>query len=237
MGRLGITTPGVSRPPTSSREGAGHLWSSAVHEVIFQRQQEDVEMPSSARTPQYLDLNLEKDFLKHRSQQVPAVFTGPLFTPSMANAVYEVFMPSIPPRTPFSTGDSQVPSTSTQPGGEPNLSTLQEVGTFGVPEKPTMEEFTPSTSETGQPVSDSDSDKTEESSPKKDQTPPLLQIELPTWSLWKHDSRAAAGKSRDGATPSKMRKEKELEDAETAASTEFYRRLYRQPGSSCTIRI
>ena len=31
LGSLGITAPGEGNPPTSSREGAGHLWSSAMH--------------------------------------------------------------------------------------------------------------------------------------------------------------------------------------------------------------
>ena len=47
-GRLGITTPGESKPPTSSREGAGCLWSSAMHEVILQVEQREVETPGSA---------------------------------------------------------------------------------------------------------------------------------------------------------------------------------------------
>ena len=35
LGRLGIAMPGESKPPTSSREGTGHLWSSAVHEAVL----------------------------------------------------------------------------------------------------------------------------------------------------------------------------------------------------------
>ena len=64
LGRLGIAAPGESRPPTSSREGAGHLWSSAVHEATLQIEQREVETPGSARLPQYLDLHYEKDFLE-----------------------------------------------------------------------------------------------------------------------------------------------------------------------------
>ena len=30
LGRLGIAAPGESKPPTLSREGAGHLWASAI---------------------------------------------------------------------------------------------------------------------------------------------------------------------------------------------------------------
>ena len=64
LGRLGIIAPGESKPPTSSREGAGHLWSSAVHEVVLQMGQREVETPGSAELPQCLDLHYEEDFPK-----------------------------------------------------------------------------------------------------------------------------------------------------------------------------
>ena len=64
LGRLGIAAPGESKPPTSSREGASHLWSSAVHEVVLQMEQREVETPGSAGLPQCLDLCYEEDFLE-----------------------------------------------------------------------------------------------------------------------------------------------------------------------------
>ena len=36
LGSLGIAAPGEDDPPTSSQEGAGCLWSSAMHEAISQ---------------------------------------------------------------------------------------------------------------------------------------------------------------------------------------------------------
>ena len=86
LGRLGIAAPGESKPPTSSPEGAGRLWSSAVRKVILQIEQREVETPGSAGVPQCLDLHYEEDFLEKRSHQVPAVFLDPLFVPSMALA-------------------------------------------------------------------------------------------------------------------------------------------------------
>ena len=86
MGRLGIVAPGESKPPTSSLEGAGHLWSSAMHEAALQMEQREVETPGSAGLPQCLDLHYEEDFLEKQSHQVPAVFSDLLFIPSMANA-------------------------------------------------------------------------------------------------------------------------------------------------------
>ena len=36
LGSLGIAAPGEGNPPSSCREGAGHTWSSAMHEAISQ---------------------------------------------------------------------------------------------------------------------------------------------------------------------------------------------------------
>ena len=64
LGRLGIAASGESKPPTSSREGAGQLWSSALCEAILQIEQREVETPGSVGFPQCLDLHYEEDFLK-----------------------------------------------------------------------------------------------------------------------------------------------------------------------------
>ena len=98
LGRLGIAAPGESKPPTSSREGAGHLWSSAMHEAISQIEQREVETPGTARLPQCLDLHYEEDFLEKQSHQVPVVFSDLLFVPNMANMVYKVFKPPVVPK-------------------------------------------------------------------------------------------------------------------------------------------
>ena len=144
LGRLGIVAPGESRPPTSSREGAGRLWSSAMGEAILQMEQREVETPGSAGLPQCLDLHYEEDFLEKRSHQVPVVFLDPLFIPSMANAVYKAFKPPVLPKTFPSASGCQVPSVSSQPedgGPEPEKSE---------PEKSEPKESAPSTSKTSQ---------------------------------------------------------------------------------------
>ena len=141
LGRLGIAAPGESKPPTSSREGAGHLWSSAVHEAILQIEQREVETPGSVRLPQCLDLHYEEDFLEKQSHQVPAVFSDPLFIPSMANAVYKAFKPPVVPKALPSTSSHKVPSVSSQPeDGGPKPEVLE------------LKESTPSTSKTSQRV-------------------------------------------------------------------------------------
>ena len=167
LGRLGIAAPGESKPPTSSREGAGHLWSSAMHEVILQMEQREVETPGSAGLPQCLDLHYGEDFLEKQSHQVPAVFSDPLFIPSMANVMYKAFKPPVLPKASPSTSGCKVPSISSQPeDGGPK------------PEKSEPKESAPSTSKTSQQVqeqvteaSNTDSDKTDELTSEKEPPP------------------------------------------------------------------
>ena len=214
LGRLGIVAPGESKPPTSSREGAGRLWSSAVHEAVLQMEQREVEMPGSAGLPQCLDLHYEEDFLEKRSHQLPAVFSDPLFIPSMANAVYKTFKPPVLPKASPFTGGCKVPSASSQPeDGGPE------------PEKSKPEESAPSTSKTSQQAqeqvteaSDTDSDKADELTPEKEPPPRDLKVKI-THRLRKRGSKAMTGSSKDGATPSMVRKELEADDAETTALT------------------
>ena len=128
LGSLGIAAPGEGNPPTLSREGAGRLWSS-VCEAILQIEQKEVETPGTAGLPQCLDLHYEEDFLKKLSHQIPAIFSDPLFIPSMANAVYKVVKPPVVPKTFPSTSGHKVPSISSQPeddGPKPEVSEPKE---------------------------------------------------------------------------------------------------------------
>ena len=185
-------------------------------EAVLQMEQREVETPGSAGLPQCLDLHYEGDFLEKRSHQVPAFFSDPLFIPSMANAVYKALKPPVLRKASPFTGGCKVPSASSQPddgGPEPEKSE---------PERSEPEESAPSTSKTSQQVqeqvteaSDTDSDKADELTPEKEPPPPDLKVKI-TCRLRKHGHRAMAGSSKDGATPSKVRKELE---AETTAST------------------
>ena len=174
LGRLGIAIPGESKPPTSSRKGAGCLWSSAICEAVLQREHREVETPGTAGLPQCLDLHYEEDFLKKWSHQVPAVFSDPLFIPSMANAVYEAFKPLVLPKASPFTGGCRAPSTSGQPedgGPEPEKPEPEK------PEPVRSEPGTsaPSTSRTSQQVqepvteaSDTNLNKTGEPTPEQE---------------------------------------------------------------------
>ena len=196
LGRLGIAVPGESKPPTSSREGAGCLWPSAVHEAISQLEQREVETPGSAGLPQCLDLHYEEDFLEKRSHQVPAVFSDPLFIPSMANVVYKIVKPPVVPKALPSASSHKVPSISSQPeddGPKPEVSELKESA--------------PSTSKTSQQfqervteASNTDLDKADEPTPEEEQPPRGLKVKI-SHKLRKCSSKATKSSSKDDATP------------------------------------
>ena len=183
-----------------------------MREAISQIEQREVETPGAAGLPQCLDLHYEEDFLKKRSHQVPAIFSELLFIPSMANVVYKVVKPPVVPKALPSTSSCKVPYISSQDGGPK-------------PEVLEPKESTPSTSQTSQQVqervtkaSNTDSDKADEPTPEEEQPPRDLKVKIPH-KLRKHGSKAVMSSSKDGATPSKVQKELEADDAGTAAST------------------
>ena len=190
-----------------------------MHEAVLQMEQREVETPGSARLPQCLDLHYEEDFFEQRSHQVPTAFLDPLFIPSMANAMYKAFKPPVLPKASPFTGGCKVPSASSQPeegGPEPEKSKL---------ERSEPEASAPSTSKTSQQVqeqvteaSDTNLDKTGELTPEKEPPPQDLKVKV-IHRLRKCGSKAMTGSSKDGATPSKVRKELEAGDAETTALT------------------
>ena len=214
LGRLGIAAPGEGNPPTSNREGAGCLWSSAVHEAISQIEQRKVETPGMAGLPQCLDLHYEEDFLKKRSHQIPAVFSDPLFIPSMANAMYKVVKPPVVPKMFPSASGRKVLSVSSQPedgGPEPEVSEQKESApSTPKPSQQVQEQVTE--------ASNTDSDKAEEPTPEEEQPPQGLKVKIPL-RLMKRGSKAVTSSSKDGATPSKVQKELEADEAETTALT------------------
>ena len=129
LGSLGIAAPGEGNPPTSSREGAGRLWSSAMHEAISRIEQKEVEAPGAVGLPQSLDLHYKEDFLEKQRHQIPPVFSNPLFIPNMAKVVYKVVKPPVVLKALPSTSSREVPSAPNQPedgGPELEVSELKE---------------------------------------------------------------------------------------------------------------
>ena len=214
LGSLGIAAPGEGNPPMSSWEGASHTWSTAVHEAISWIEQKEVEAPGAVGLPQCLDLRYEEDFLKKQRHQVPPIFLDPLFIPNMAKVVFKVVKSPVVLKALPSTSSHEVPTAPNQPeDSRPEL----EVS------KP--KESTPSTSQPCQQVqeqiseaSNMDLDKADEPTPEEEQPPRSLKVKLPL-RLLKHSNKAMTSSSKDGATPSKVRKELEADEAEATALT------------------
>ena len=164
--------------------------------------------------PQCLDLRYKEDFLKTRRHQIPPIFSDPLFIPNMAKAMFKVVKPPVVMKALPSANSREVLSVLNQPeddGPEPEVS------------KP--KESAPSTSQPCQQVqeqiseaSNTDSDKADEPTPEEEQPPRSLKVKLPL-KLLKHGNKAMTSSSKDGATPSKVWKESEADEAEATAST------------------
>ena len=214
LGSLGIAATGEGDPPTSSQEGASHAWYSAMHEAISWIEQKEVEVPGAVGLPQCLDLRYKEDFLEKRRHQIPPIFSDPLFITNMAKAVFKVVKPPLVLKALLSTSSHEVPTAPNQPeDGGPEL----EVS------KP--KESAPSTSQPCQQVqeqiseaSNTDSDKADEPTPEEEQPPQSLKVKLPL-KLLKRGNKATTSSSKDGATPSKVRKESEADEAEATALT------------------
>ena len=123
---LGIAASGEGNPPTSSCEGAGHAWSTAMCEAISWLEQMEVEAPGAVGLPQGLDLCYEEDFLKKRRNQIPPIFLDPLFIPNMAKAVFKVAKPPVVLKALPSASSCRVLSAPNQPEeGGPELEVLK----------------------------------------------------------------------------------------------------------------
>ena len=214
LGSLGIASPGESNPPSSSQEGAGHTWSSAIHEAISRIEQKEVEAPGAVGLPQSLDLRYEEDFLKRQRREIPPIFSNQLFIPHMAKAVFNVVKPPMVLKVLPSANSHGVPSAPNQPGdGRPELEVSE------------MKESAPSTSQLCQQVqeqiseaSNTDSDKAEEPIPEEEPPHRSLNVRLPL-KLLKRYHKATTTSSKDGATPSKVQKESEAIEAEATTLT------------------
>ena len=122
LGSLGIAAPREGNSPSSSWEGAGHAWSSAMCEAILWIEQKEVEAPGAVGLPQSLDLHYEEDFLEKQRHQIPPIFSDLLFIPHMAEVVFKVVKPPVVLKALPSANSREVPSAPNQPeDGGPKL--------------------------------------------------------------------------------------------------------------------
>ena len=209
-----MAAPGEGNPPASSREGAGPTWSTAMCEAISQIEQKEVEAPETVGLPPNLDLRYEEGFLKKQRHLIPPIFSDPLFIPKMAKAVFRVAKSLVVSKALPSARSHEVSSAPPQPGG-------------GGPEQQVLklEEPVPSTSQSTLQVqeqiskaSNTDSDGADKPPPEREPPRRSLKVRL-LLKLLKHGHQATASGSKDGVTPSKVRKETEANEAKVGTLT------------------
>ena len=165
LGSLGIAASGEGNPPTSSREGVGHAWSTAVREAISWIEQKEVEVPGAVGLPQGLDLRYEEDFLKKRRHQIPPIFSDLLFIPHMAKAVFKVVKPPVVLKALPSAHSCKVPSAPNQSeDGGPELEVSEPKESASSTSQPSQQ-----VQEQISEASNTDSDKADEPTPEEEQ--------------------------------------------------------------------
>ena len=211
LGSLGMAAPGEGNPPTSSHEGAGCTWSTAVYEAISRIEQKEVEAPEAVGLPLNLDLRYEEGFLERQRHLIPPVFWDPLFIPKLAKAVFRVAKPPVVLKALPSARSCEVSSAPPQPGGggpkEQALKSEEPV--------PSTSQSTPQVQEQISEASNTDSDGAGEPPPEREPPRRSLKVRLPL-KLLKRGHQTMVSGSKDGVTPSKVRKETEAEEAEEA---------------------
>ena len=211
---LGMSAPGEGNPPISSREGAGHAWSTAMHGAISRIEQKEVEAPEAVGLPPNLDLQYKESFLEKQRHLIPLVFLDPLFIPKMAKAVFRVAKPLVVSKALPSACSRKVSSAPPQPGGGGRK---QQVLKSEEP-VPSTSQSAPEVQEQISEASNTDSDGADESPPERELPHRTLKVRLPL-KLLKRGHQATASGSKDGVTPSKVHKEPEAEEAKVGTPT------------------
>ena len=203
-----MAAPGESNPPVSSREGAGRAWSAAVHRAISQTEQKEVEAPKVVGLPPNLDLQYKESLLDKQRHLLPPIFSDLLFLPNVAKVVFRVAKPLVVSQALPAARSHEVSSTPPQPGGGgPKQQVLKSEESV-----PSTSQSTPEVQEQISEASSTDSDGADEPPPEKESPHRSLKVRLPL-KLLKRGHQATANGSKDGVTPSKVRKEPEADEA------------------------
>ena len=215
LGSLGMAAPGEGNPPVSSREGAGRAWSTAMHGAISQTKQKEVEAPEAVGLPPNLDLQYKESFLEKQRHLIPPIFSDPLFIPKVAKAVFSVANPLVVSTALPAAHSCEVSSAPPQPGGGgPKQQVLKSKEPI-----PSTSQSTPAVQEQISEASSTNSDGADEPPLEKELPRRTLKVRLPL-KLLKHGHQATASGSKDGVTPSKVRKEPEADEARVGTPTE-----------------
>ena len=132
----------------------------------------------------------------------------------MAKAMFKVVKPPVVLKALPSTSGHEVSTAPNQPeddGPKPEVSKQKESAPSTLQPCQQVQEHISEASNT-------DSDKADEPTPEEEQPPRSLKVKL-SLKLLKCGNKATTSSSKDGATPSKVQKESEVNEAEATAST------------------
>ena len=203
-----MAAPGEGNPPFSSLEGTGRTWSTAVRGAISRTKQKEVEAPEAVGLPPNLDLQYKESLLDQQRHLIPPIFSDPIFLPNVAKAVFRVAKPLVGSKALPAAHSREVSSTPPQPrGGGPEQQVLKSEESV-----PSTSQSTPEVQEQISEASGTDSDRTNGPPAGKELPRQSLKVKLPL-KLLKHGHQTTASSSKDGVTPSKVRKEPEADEA------------------------
>ena len=207
LGSLGLAAPGEGNPPFSSLEGTGRAWSTAMHGAISRTEQKEVEAPEVVGLPPNLHLQYKESLLDKQRHLIPPIFSDPIFLPNVAKAAFRVAKPLVGSKALPAARSREVSSTPPQPrGSEPEQQVLKSKESI-----PSTSQSTPEVQEQISEASGTDSDGTNEPPEGKDLPCRSLKVKFPL-KLLKRGHQTTASSSKDGVTPSKVRKEPEADE-------------------------
>ena len=214
LGSLGIAAAGESNLPSSSHEGTGHAWSTAVGMAISRIEQKEVKVLETAKLPHSLDPVSQEDLRERRWDLLPPPLADPLFIPNLARVVFKAVRPPVVPEAPpLADARATIPAPAVPKGGNTGQEALK------------LKEHAPSTlqpspraPEQGSNASDVDSSATEEIISEEASSSRSLQVRIPL-GLLKHSHETLGSSSKSEATPSKVQKGPEAEEGEVGGQT------------------
>ena len=97
VGRLSLTPPGITDPPTSVREGVAHHWAATLKEAIRRMEGRDIDLGqvTSTMVPHGLHLDYDLDFRTRRVEDIAPALTSPLL-PGLVGNIHQLERPEIP---------------------------------------------------------------------------------------------------------------------------------------------
>ena len=176
--------------------------------AISRTEQKEVEVPEAVGLPPNLDLQYKESLLDQQRHLIPPIFSDPIFLPNVAKAVFRVAKPLVGSKALPAARSREVSSTPPQPrGGGPEQQVLKSEESV-----PSTSQSTPEVQEQISEASGTDSDRTNGPPAGKELPRQSLKVKLPL-KLLKHGHQTTASSSKDGVTPSKVRKEPEADEA------------------------